>query len=78
MLEKKLSVKVQSNLARFKVDLQNLRIAVDTLKKEQSDLEKKPIQQILGAINILLHLSGLIFLVALIDLFTSDWIVEAH
>jgi len=44
MLEKKLSVKVQSNLARFKVDLQNLRIAVDTLKKEQSDLEKKPIQ----------------------------------
>ena len=78
MLEKKLSVKVQSNLARFKVDLQNLRIAVDTLKKEQSDLEKKPIQQILGAINILLHLSGLIFLVALIDLLTSDWIVEAH
>ena len=44
MLEKKLSVKVQSNLARFKIDLQNLRIAVETLKTEQDALQKKPVQ----------------------------------
>jgi hypothetical protein len=35
MLEKKLSVKVQSNLAQFKIDIQNLKKAVDKLKSEQ-------------------------------------------
>jgi len=44
MLEKKLSIKVQANLANFKLDLQNLRKAVATLKTEQKELSNKPIQ----------------------------------
>ena len=42
-LEKKLSVIVQHNLARFKIDLQNLRKGIQYLKNEQQDLATKPI-----------------------------------
>lgn len=32
----------------------------------------------MGALNVLLHLTVVIFLVSLVDLLTSDWVVEAH
>lgn len=48
LIEKKLSVKVQNNLAQFKLDLQILRKAVASLKAEQAALATKPVQQILG------------------------------
>lgn len=78
MLEKKLSIKVQSNLARFKIDLQNLRKAVDTLKLEQDALQNKPIQQILSGLNALFYCTVLIAVISFIDLLTSDWVFEAH
>lgn len=77
-MEKKLSIKVQSNLARFKIDLQNLRKAVETLKTEQDALQTKPIQQILSAMNVFFQLTVVVLSISLIDLLTSDWIAEAH
>lgn len=53
-LEKKLSDKVQSNLAKFKLDVQNLKKAVETLKAEQAVLATKPIQQIYSGVKIML------------------------
>lgn len=41
-------------------------------------LSKKPIQQILTALNGFMQLTVFLLAVSLIDLFTSDWVAEAH
>jgi hypothetical protein len=71
-------VKVQTNLARFKIDLQNLRKGIQYLKTEQKDLATKPIQQILSLCKAVLQFSVVLFIFALVDLFTSEWIVETN
>lgn len=65
---------MQSNLAQFKLDLQTLRKAVATLKQEQQDLTKKPVQQVLTACKVTLQLSVLMLIFCLVDIFFASWV----
>lgn len=42
-LNKRLGIKAQDNLSKFKLDLQNLRGAVQYLRTEQEELARKPV-----------------------------------
>ena len=52
LLESKLTLKVQNNLAKFKHDINTLRKKIAFLALEQEKLEKTPVQQTLDSLHI--------------------------
>lgn len=72
LIQKKLKIKVQNNLARFKQDILLLQAGVKTLQNDQKCLKQKPVQQILVACMVAFHVTQIIFVFSLIDIFFSD------
>ena len=77
MLQKRLTVKVQDNLAKFKLDIQTLRKGVKFLKNDQNKLRETPIHAILAACQYAFVGFAVLLFVVLIDLFTNDFINDS-
>jgi len=76
LLESKLNVKVQNNLARFKQDINCLRKKIAYLVLEQEKLTKTPVQQMLNACHHAIQIVFVILLMTLVNIITLGVVEE--
>ena len=74
LIQKRLQIKVNENLSKFKLDIQTLRKGVKFLREEQTQLRETPIHAIFTCLHYVFYGFLVLLFMTMVDIFTSDFI----